>query len=74
MDDQLTVLVESVRQLGQELAETATNEAALRSASERIDDVMADVWVYLDEIAVKIIMEEMWAEAGMQSEEDAEYG
>ena len=74
MDDQLTVLVESVRQLGQELVEIDTTEIALRIASGRIEDVSSDINNYLFTLAWDRKLEKAWAEAGMQSEEDAEYG
>ena len=74
MDDQLTVLVKSVRRLGQELAEMDTTEIALRIASGRIEDMSGDIDDYLFNLTWERAIEKAWAEAGMQSEEDAEYG
>jgi len=74
MDDQLTILVESVRQLGQELAETSYTEASLATASDEINSMQKDLDSYFVEIGWDKAMEKAWDEAGMQSEEDAEYG
>ena len=74
MDDQLTALVKSVRQLGQELVETEDSEAGLRVAGDRMEKVSGDLYSYFYKLVWDKILEKKWKEAGMQSEEDAEYG
>ena len=74
MDDQLTVLVESVRQLGQELVKTDAIEPALRVARDRMVELSRELSEYLYNLTWDRAWEKAWAEAGMQSEEDAEYG
>ena len=51
-----------------------TTEIALRIASGRIEDMAGNIDDYLFQLAWDRTLEKAWEEAGMQSEEDAEYG
>ena len=73
-DDQLTILVNAVRHLGQELVETSCTEASLATASDEINSMQKDLDSYFVKTGWDEAMEVMWEEAGLQSEEDAEYG
>ena len=74
VDDELTGLIESARDLGRELAAMATTAPALRDASDRMWSMTHDLDAYFDELDWDEAMEVMWEEVGLQSEEDAEYG
>jgi len=68
-------LVEWLKELGHELVKLDREYpvAALRYVSGKMAGVMDEVWDYLEGVDWELRMEEMWEEAGMQSEEDAEY-
>ena len=74
IDDELAGLIESANNLGRELVAMATTAPALRDASDRMWSILQDLDAYFDKLAADEDMEEMWEEAGMQSEGDAEYG
>ena len=74
VDDELAGLIKSAKDLGRELAVMAATAPALRDVSDRMWSVLQDLDTYFDELDGDEDMEVMWEEAGMQSEEDAEYG
>ena len=74
MDDQLTVLAERVWKLGRSLARMGGTEAALRVARDRMVELSRELSEYLYNLTWDRAWEKMWKEAGLQSEEDAEYG
>ena len=74
VDTELTGLIESVKNLGRELAVLTATASALRDASDRLRSMWYDLDIYFGELDWDEAMEEMWEEAGLQSEEDAEYG
>ena len=74
IDAELAGLIESTKNLGRELVAMVTTAPALRDASDRMWSILQDLDAYFDKLAADEDMEEMWVEAGMQSEEDAEYG
>jgi len=73
IDAELSGLIESVKNLGRELAVMAATAPALRDASDRMWSMTHDVDSYFDELDWDEAMEVMWEEVGLQSEEDAEY-
>ena len=74
ISDELAGLIESAKNLGRELAVMAATAPALRDASDRMWSMTHDLDAYFDELDWDEAMEVEWEEAGLQSEEDAEYG
>ena len=72
-DDQLAGLIKSAKNLGRELMGMSNAAPALRDASDRMWSMLQDLDAYFDELDGDEAMEVMWEEAGVQSEEDAEY-
>ena len=73
VDDELVGLIENTKNLGRELAVMAATAPALRDASDRMWSMLQDLDAYFEKLAADEDMDEMWEEAGLQSEEDAEY-
>jgi len=73
IDVELAGLIENAKNLGRELAVMAATAPALRDASDRMWSMLQDLDAYFDELDGDEAMEVMWEEAGVQSEEDAEY-
>ena len=73
IDNELAGLIESAKKLGRELAVMAATEPALRDASDKMRSMWYDLSIHFGELDWDEAIEEMWEEAGLQSEEDAEY-
>ena len=84
VDDELVGLIESAKKLGRELAIMDATAPVLRDASDSMWSMLQDLDAYFDALdwdeaiegveAREKAMEEAWERAGVQSEEDAEYG
>jgi len=71
---ELSGLIESAKNLGRELVAMAATASALRDISDKMWSMIKNLDDYFDELDWDEAMEVAWEEAGMQSEEDAEYG
>ena len=72
-DNEVVGLIKSAKNLGRELVGMAITTSALRDASDRMSAMLHGLDAYFDELDWDEAMETEWEEAGMQSEEDAEY-